>query len=194
MPGDTTPSRDASGDVPESGAPPDGQRIEMTGGAAAGSAGAVDRAAVRAWAGELTRTAAARWLTPGTVAAIGKGMAVSITRYHRVHGGYPTWAQALTGIDPALLTPLRTPPLTWPLPAAAWRRQLRHRLMVHLKYTRWITYNRISERVLEGGDRNTFERGHQGACSPTLVNGWGPPWYQPGQSEKPQEGGCARGI
>ena len=140
MPGDTTPSRDASGDVPEPGAPPDGQRTEMTGGGPAGSAGAIDRAAVRAWAGELTTTAAARWLTPGTVAAIGKGMAVSITRYHRAHGGYPTWAQALTGIDPGLLTPLSTPPLTWPLPAVVWRRQLRHRLMGHLKYTRWITY------------------------------------------------------
>ena len=46
-------------------------------------------------------------------------MAVSITRYHRAHGGYPTWAQALTGIDPALLTPLSTPPLTWPLRVGA---------------------------------------------------------------------------
>jgi hypothetical protein len=52
---------------------------------------------------------------------------------------YPTWAQALTGIDLALLTPMSTPPETWPLQAAVWRRQLRHRLMVQLTCTRWIT-------------------------------------------------------
>ena len=43
MPRDTTPPRDASRGGPEPGAPPDGQRTEMTGGAPAGSAGATDR-------------------------------------------------------------------------------------------------------------------------------------------------------
>jgi hypothetical protein len=166
MPRDTTPPRDASRGGSEPGAPPDGQRTEMTGGSA-GSAGAIDRAAVRAWAGELTRTAAARWLTPGTVAAIGQGMAVSITRRHRARGGYPTWAQALTGIDPALLTPLSTPPLTWPLPAAVWRRQLRHRLMVHLKYTRWITYTPAPGSLRVGARGRAWLTGRSTPPAPT---------------------------
>jgi hypothetical protein len=67
-------------------------------------------------------------------------MAVSITWHNRAHGGCPTWAQALTGIDPALLTPMSTPPENWPLQAAVWRRQLWLRRMVQLKFTRWITF------------------------------------------------------
>jgi len=164
---DGTEARDEPRDGPELGAPPGGQRTEMTGGAPVGSAGDTDRAAVRAWAGELTTTAAARWLTPGTVAAIGQGIAVSITRHHRAHGGYPTWAQALTGIDPALLTPMSSPPETWPLRAAAWRRQLRHRLMVQLKYTRWITYTPAPGSLRVGARGRAWLTGRSTPPAPT---------------------------
>ena len=168
MPREEAAARDASRDDPEPDAPPDGQRTEMTAGAApVGSAGATDRAAVRAWAGELTTTAAARWLTPDTVAAIGKAMAVSITRHHRAHGVYPTWAQALTGIDPAPLTRMSSPPETWPLRAAAWRRQLRHRLMVHLKYTRWITYTPAPGSLRVGARGRAWLTGRSTPPAPT---------------------------
>ncbi len=103
--------------------PRPGDRADPTGTVTA--VGDPDRAAVRAWAGELTGTAAARWLTAGTVTAVGKGMAVAITRHRRAHGGYPTWVQALTAVDPALLTPMSAPPDGRPFTAAVWWRQLR---------------------------------------------------------------------
>ena len=130
----------STGDRVTPGGPRPGDRADPTGTVPAAPGGDPDRAAVRAWAGELTTTAAASWLTAGTVTAVGKGIAVAITRQRRVHRTSPTWAQALTGVDPALLTPMSTPPDGWPFTAAVWRRQLRYRLMVQLKYTRWVTY------------------------------------------------------
>ena len=65
---------------------------------------------------------------------------MSITRYTRHHRQQPTWADALSGIDPTLRAPVTTAPTDWPLPAAAWRRDLRKRLMEQLKRTRWVTY------------------------------------------------------
>ena len=63
--------------------------------------------ATRAAAGRvLTRDAANIWLTDATVADIGQAVAVSINHYRREHQQQPTWAQALAGVDPELLTPL----------------------------------------------------------------------------------------
>ena len=102
---------------------------------------APDRA-TRAAAGRvLTRDAANTWLTTAAVTAIGQAVAVSISRYRRTRQQQPTWAQALAGVDPALLIPLAVVPPEWPLPPAAWRRDLRTRLMDNLKHAGWITYS-----------------------------------------------------
>ena len=71
---------------------------------------------------------------------LGRAITVSITRYTRHHRQQPTWADALSGIDPTLRAPVTTAPTDWPLLAAAWRRDLRQRLMQQLKRTRWVTY------------------------------------------------------
>ena len=89
----------------------------------------------------LTRDTANTWLTEATVADIGQAVAISISHYRRIHQQQPTWAQALAGVDPELLTPLTVVPPGWPLPPAVWRRDLRTRLMDHLKHTGWITYS-----------------------------------------------------
>lgn len=112
----------------------------MTSPIPAGSAQETDRAVVIARAAALSRDAAARWLTTDTVTAVGQQMAGAVTRHRRITGRQPTWAEALAGVDPALLGPMTTAPTDWPLPAAAWRRELRGRLMVQLKYNRWVTY------------------------------------------------------
>ena len=80
-----------------------------------------DRAAQVARAADLITAAAAAWLTADTVTTIGQAMTVSITEHRRVTGRYPTWADALTGIDPALLAPMTTPPGCWPAQPAVWR-------------------------------------------------------------------------
>ena len=108
--------------------------------ASAGPATSTDRAVQAARAADLITAAAAAWLTADTVTAIGQAMAVSITEHRRVTGRHPTWADALTGIDPTLLAPMTTPPGDWPAQPAVWRRQLRLRLMIQLKHTRWVTY------------------------------------------------------
>jgi len=100
----------------------------------------VDPAVLRAQARDLTRAAAARWLTPEATTQLGRAITVSITRHTRTHPQQPTWADALNGIDPTLYAPMTTAPTDWPLPAAAWRRDLRQRLMQQLKRTRWVTY------------------------------------------------------
>ena len=76
----------------------------------------------------------------------------SINHYRRKHQQQPTWAQALTGVDAKLLIPLTVVPPGWPLPPAAWRRDLRTRLMNHLKHTGWITYS-TKTRSLQVGSR-----------------------------------------
>ena len=100
----------------------------------------------------LTRDAANTWLTDATVADIGQAVAVSINHYRREHQQQPTWAQALAGVDAKLLIPLTVVPPGWPLPPAAWRRDLRTRLMNHLKHTGWITYS-TKPRSLQVGSR-----------------------------------------
>jgi len=61
-----------------------------------------DRAAIRAEAGEQVRRAAGLWLTGDRVAALGRQMVLSITRYRQANRRSPTWAEALAGVDPAL--------------------------------------------------------------------------------------------
>src|SRR5690349_14709315 len=95
---------------------------------------------------------AACWLTKDTVAAIGRDIAVSISLHRRATGQQPTWAEALTGVNPQLLTPIRTLPPDWPLPAALWRREHRGRLMSRLKFARWVTHT-TTPRSLRVGPR-----------------------------------------
>ena len=77
--------------------------------------------ATRAAAGRvLTRDAANTWLTDATVADIGQAVAISISHYRRIHQQQPTWAQALAGVDPELLTLTVLPP-GWTLPPAVLR-------------------------------------------------------------------------
>jgi hypothetical protein len=106
-----------------------------------------DQATVRAQAMEQVRRAAALWLTGDRVAALGRQVVLSISRYRRS----PTWAEALSGVDPALCEPITTVPDGWPLAPAVWRRELRQRLMGELKHARWVTYTR-SLRSLQPGD------------------------------------------
>jgi hypothetical protein len=60
-------------------------------------------------------------------------MVHSITRYRRANRRSPTWAEALSGVDPALCEPITTVPEGWPLAPAVWRRELRQRLMGELE-------------------------------------------------------------
>lgn len=113
-------------------------------------AGRAERAALRVQAREETRRAADRWLTAGEITRIGEAMAVSITRYARVHGRQPTWADALAGVDPALLGPMSSVPADWPLAPAVWRRELRLRLMGGLKRTGWVTYTATPQSLRVG--------------------------------------------
>ena len=48
----------------------------------------------------LTRDAAARWLTTDTINAIGRSVAVSVTRHRRVTERQPTWAEELGWCGP----------------------------------------------------------------------------------------------
>ena len=91
-------------------------------------------------ADDMITAVAAAWLTPGTVTQVGRQVVASIAWYRGGHGRYTTWAEALAGLDPALLTPMTTPPGDWPQRPAVWWRQLRIRLMTELRHARWITY------------------------------------------------------
>jgi len=100
----------------------------------------------------LTRDATVHWLTETTVAGIGQAVAVAITRHRPAAGQHPTWAETLAGVDPDLLTTITTVPDGWPLPPAAWRRDLRTRMMTRLKQTGWVTYS-TRPRSLQPGPR-----------------------------------------
>ena len=75
-----------------------------------------DPAAVRAEAREQVRHGAGLWLTGDRVAALGRQLVLSITRYRRANRRSPTWAEALAGVDPALCEPMTTVPESWPRP------------------------------------------------------------------------------
>ena len=83
--------------------------------ATAGAPVVVDRAVLRAQARDLTRAAAARWLTPDLTTQLGRAITVSITRYTRTH------RLAATGGGMAPRPPTSTHATT-------------------LKRTRWVTY------------------------------------------------------
>ncbi len=100
------------------------------------------RATSQALAAQLVQHAAVRWLTSNEITRIGRQLARSIDRYERLHRHPPTWADALAGVDPALLAPLQAVPDGWPYQPAFWRRELRQHLMTELRRTRWTTYNR----------------------------------------------------
>jgi hypothetical protein len=100
-----------------------------------------DRATRAAAARSLTRDATVHWLTETTVAGIGQAVTVAITRHRPAAGQHPTWAETLAGVDPDLLTTITTVPDGWPLPPAAWRRDLRTRMMTRLKQAGWVTYS-----------------------------------------------------
>jgi hypothetical protein len=103
---------------------------------------------------------ATHWLTADTVTAIGQEMAATITRHQQATGQQPTWAEALTGVNPHLLTPITSVPENWPLPAAVWRRELRGRLMSRLKFTRWITYTTAPRSLRIGTRGQAWLTGH----------------------------------
>jgi hypothetical protein len=110
------------------------------------------RAASQALAARLVRNAGARWLTNDEINRIGRQLAHSIDRHERLHRVPPTWADALAGVDPVLLAPLQAVPDGWPYQPALWRRELRQHLMIELRRTRWIAYNRTT-RSLRPGDQ-----------------------------------------
>ena len=83
---------------------------------------------------------------------------MAITRYRPAAGQHPTWAETLAGVDPDPLTTITTVPDGWPLPPAAWRRDLRTRMMTGLKQAGWVTYST-----------------RRGPCSPVPAAGRGSP-------------------
>src|SRR5690349_3104197 len=94
---------------------------------------AAARAAAAALAARQVRLAAGRWLTGERIPVLGAAMVRSIHRYEDVHQRPPTWAEAVAGVDPALLTPIEDIPEGWPLQPGPWRRELRQQLMGELR-------------------------------------------------------------
>jgi hypothetical protein len=128
-------------------------------------------------AAQMVRNEALRWLTTDQVTVIGQQVAESIDRYQKHHRRPPTWTDALAGVDPALLTPIRTIPDRFPLRPALWRLQLRQqlmtelrRIMTELRRTRWISYTRTT-RSLHPGDhgRGWLAAQHDGVAEPTTA-------------------------
>ena len=113
---------------------------------------AAAQAARQVHAAQQIRHAAGRWLTTDRITVLGQQLTLSIDRYQQLHRQPPTWADALTGIDQALLAPLQAVPDGWPHRPAFWRRELRQHLMTELRRTRWITYTR-TPRSLQPGDQ-----------------------------------------
>lgn len=113
---------------------------------------AAAQAAAIAAAAQMIRHEALRWLTTEQITTLGQQVTASIDRYQQHHRRSPTWADALAGIDPTLLTPIQTIPDGFPLRPALWRLELRQRLMIELRRTRWITYTRTT-RSLHPGDQ-----------------------------------------
>src|SRR6478752_10033324 len=126
---------------------------------------AAARAAGQALAARLVRNAAARWLTSDEITRIGRQLARSIDRYERLHRQPPTWADALAGVEEALLAPLQAVPDGWPYKPSRWRLELRQHLMSELRRTRWITYTR-TPRSLQPGDQG---RGSLRTADPSAV-------------------------
>lgn len=98
----------------------------------------------------MVRIEVLRWLTSDQVTVLGRQVAASIDRYQQLHRRSPTWADALAGVDQALLAPIRTIPDGFPLRPALWRLELRQQLMAELRRTRWITYTRTTRSLHPG--------------------------------------------
>jgi hypothetical protein len=111
---------------------------------------AARRAATAALAARQVRYAAGRWLTSDRIPVLGQAVVRSIDRYQHVHHRPPTWADAVAGVDPALLAPLQQVPDGWPHQPALWRRELRQHLMIELRRTRWIAYTRTPRSLCPG--------------------------------------------
>lgn len=108
------------------------------------------QAAAVALAAQMVRHEALRWLTSDQVTVLGQQVAASIDRYQQQHRRSPTWADALAGVDQALLAPIRTIPDGFPLRPALWRLELRQQMMAELRRTRWISYTRTTRSLHPG--------------------------------------------
>jgi hypothetical protein len=108
------------------------------------------QSAAVALAAQMVRNEVLRWLTSDQVTVLGRQVAASIDRYQQLHRRSPTWADALAGVDQALLAPIRTIPDGFPLRPALWRLELRQQLMAELRRTRWITYTRTTRSLHPG--------------------------------------------
>ena len=112
----------------------------------------VARAAREVLATQLVGRTAGRWPTSDQITILGREITRSIDRYERVHHRAPTWADALADVDQDLLAPIRAVPDGWPFKPARWRLALRQHLMIELRGTRWIAYNRTT-RSLQPGEQ-----------------------------------------
>ena len=105
----------------------------------------------------------ADWLTADTLTAIGQDMAAAIDQHRQTTNQQPTWAQALAGVNPHLLSPLTTVPENWPKPAAVWRRLLLNRLMSRLKFAAWVTYTPVPRSLRVGARGRAWLTGQAAA-------------------------------
>jgi hypothetical protein len=139
------------------------------------------KAAAVVAAAQMVRNEALRWLTSDQVTVLGQQVAASIDRYQQRHRRPPTWTDALAGVDPVLLTPIRTIPDRFPLRPALWRLELRQQLMTELRRTRWISYTRTT-RSLHPGDhgRGWLATQHEAVAKPTTA----PPTVMPLRNSK----------
>lgn len=108
------------------------------------------RAASAALAARQIQHTHVRWLTSERIPALGQAFALSISRYQDLHRRPPTWAEAVAGVDPALLAPIQQVPDEWPHQPALWRRELRQHLMSELRRTAWISYSRTPRSLHPG--------------------------------------------
>jgi hypothetical protein len=127
------------------------------------------RAARQAVAAAQVRVTAGRWLTGERITVLGQQVVASINRYQQLHGKNPTWAEALAGVDPALLTPIQDIPADWPSRPALWRIELRQHLMTELRRTRWIAYQPTPRSLQPGDHGRGWLRAHPGKVTPTAT-------------------------
>jgi hypothetical protein len=133
------------------------------------AAAAAARVTRNALAAGQIRVAAGRWLTSDQITVLGQQVVASINRYQRLHGQNPTWAEALAGVDPALLTPIQDIPTDWPSRPALWRIELRQHLMTELRRTRWIAYHPTPRSLQPGDHGRGWLRTHPGKAALTAT-------------------------
>lgn len=134
-------------------------------------AAAAARVASQVAAARQVRHAATRWLTSDRVTQLGQQLVAAIDRYQQRHQSSPTWADALAGVDPALLEPIRAVPDDWPHRPAFWRRELRQHLMTELRRTQWISYSRTPRSLQPGNQgRGWLRTTHPTPAEPTTLH------------------------